>query len=430
MGSISSFNAQQAPLFSGIRRKNREEQPPEQTEEQPAVVDTGAEEGNQGSETENAETRRRLSRTQKALAIGASVLTLGAGGAAACVIADDSGNGTDTPPVDQPGDPGDPGEPPIDPPDQPPGPTAEELLSAGPFEPSNNELYLPFIYPSDLEMVDAEDPGWTDEERVENITSQLQGYIETLPEDKREQALEVFEQAGEIMDIRLAAGLAMLVNTAGEPAIEPLLNGDIFEEIVIGGIQNPDNVFESQVIPGSSKRRLVLNEKYAHEDFRFFAPFLVHEALHSDARNGRPEEAANHLIQFLILGELLAEHPDMLESKTGLARGQATMLLGVLFNSNSVMEGRGETIFPDGDIPVSDFYNEGPIQIYPDIPSSGSQLLVDILGEMGLEQEDIPDYTKALLEQLDIDELIDLPGGLDPDELQRVAEALTIDLPA
>lgn len=172
--------------------------------------------------------------------------------------------------------------------------TATELLAQCPCEPLDKERFATNVYPTGLTMVPAPDPGFNQEQCVADVTARLEGRLQQRSASERQRALAVFDEASAETDVRLAAGLAMLVGTVGEPAIPVVLDENVFEDGV--GFANAA-IFEQRgltnalaaVVRQDGRFRIIFQERLQHEDFVLFAPVLAHEALHQDILVGRPE---------------------------------------------------------------------------------------------------------------------------------------------
>src|SRR5690606_35872768 len=108
-----------------------------------------------------------------------------------------------------------------------------------------------------------------------------------------------FKQAREIMDVRLAAALAMLVGTSGAPVIDLLLAGE-WDSIGFGPRTRPGWTIG---IDDSDQWDIVIDQSVQYEDFIWIAPVLVREALHAHRGDGagREEEAVAVLMQRVVL---------------------------------------------------------------------------------------------------------------------------------
>ncbi len=313
--------------------------------------------------------------------------------------------------------------------------TAESLLVQCPCQPADHERFNGFVYPSDLPMAPAPDPGWTEEERENAIGTVLDERFANRPDEVRQRALDVWDEARPLMDIRLAAGLVMLVGTSGEPAVDVILDAE-WSVLGFGEMTRPEWTAESDQ---SGPWQIIINERLQHEDFLWFSSILMHEALHAHRGDGvgRQEEATAFLLQRIVLAELLTEYPEIAEQKTSLSRGQMTFLLGLVYNSNTVFEGRGETLYPGGAVDAATIWEDGPASLYREFPTMAPPVLAEILANLGVDaasapdmnDDGVPDFTTELLELLVIDQIVDTPESpLTGEGLLMIGEeALTVE---
>src|SRR5665811_1313026 len=315
--------------------------------------------------------------------------------------------------------------------------TAEVLLAECPCEPADYERFHELVYPSGLPMTPAPDPDWTDEQREVEVAALLEARLSRRSPEVQERARDVFAEARELMDVRLAAALAMLVGTSGEPAIDVMLDAQ-WDSLGFGAKTRPG---WTAGIDDSDQWNIVIDQSVQHEDFLWIAPIMVREALHAHRGDGagREEAAVAVLMQRIVLVELLDTYPEIATQKTSFSRGQLTYTLALLYNSKSVMEGRGETLFPGGEIQVASVWNDALVGQHRESPTLAPPVLGGILDKLGIDASDapdsnddgVPDFTVDLLERLKIEQIIGSPGSpLSAEDVGMIGEtALTIDFP-
>lgn len=313
--------------------------------------------------------------------------------------------------------------------------TAASLLAQCPCEPGDKERFNGFVYPSDLPMTPASDPGWTDEVRRTETGNLLDERFANRAPEVRDRALDVYGEATALMDVRLAAALVMLVGTSGEPAVDVILKGE-WSVLGFGKMTRPEWTAQPDQ---SGPWAIIINEQWEHEDFLWFSSILLHEALHSHRGDGvgREEEATAFLLQRIVLAELVAEYPEVAEQKSSLSRSQMTFLLGLAYNSHTVFEGRGDSLYPEAAIEAATVWDDGPASQYRQFTSIAPPMLSEMLAILGINassapdmnDDGVPDFTSDLLELLVIDEMIDTPESRLTGGIMQVVgeEALTLE---
>lgn len=304
------------------------------------------------------------------------------------------------------------------------------LLDQCPCAPSDFELYSPFVYPSDLPLFDAPDPGLTEAQLERAVRRQLVDYLRRRDPSLLRTGLRLYRDR-HVRDVaadpRLRGALILLLSTPAEPAIDYLLDerDTTIKFVPANTLFNPDNIAEASTAPDGS---LVVsfNEKFQHEALPLLAQIVFHESLHQDpGQQARPEEATARLVQFLLLTQMLAEFPEITDAKTDLLRGQLTQLLALVFNSITVFEGRGDTILPGGAVQVDDYYFEGPVASVAGFNATpGNQLLVEVLANYGYHFDEIPHFSEDLLASLIIPDMA--AAALTPQQIRRAALAMTL----
>lgn len=307
--------------------------------------------------------------------------------------------------------------------------TAADLLS-GCAVPRDEGFFTPVVYPDSSEPLSpAADPGWTVEDRrgaISGLVEERTNGTSTAPE-----AQEVFTRAIERMDIRLAAGLALLVGRV--PAAHFDIINTTFASVEFAPAStfaDPTQIAGSFTRDATGELLILVNERYEHEDPAWFsAAVFTHEPLHHDtALTGRQEEAAARVFELVVTLDLLSDYPEMVDPRTELVRGQLTQLLGVIYNSNTMLEGRCANILPGGAVTVSDMYTQGPIQSETVVETPIGPSIPLLLQHWDQASGDLATHSEELLERLDIDEVLDSPAEPGVPDLVRVAELISLDL--
>jgi hypothetical protein len=291
-------------------------------------------------------------------------------------------------------------------------PAAAGFLDQCPCAPTDTSLFSTFVYPGPPARP-ATDPQLSPAGLEERVTDELEALLARRDPAVAQRALALFGDpaaAAKAPDVRLRAALALLVGTKGEPAAEEIVRGESVSGVMFfdlpllefGGTSVP--VVAAAVTEWPSGRHLILvAEQLRHEHFALFAPLLVHEVLHADPLDARPEEVVNAVLgNTLVTAELLKYYPEVARGRTELSRWQLTFVLGILFNSRTPLEARGEQGMAPGS-PVT-FPNLYEIW-YPSAEQAtpGNPLLARLLRGYGIDAPDGVPFSKDLLARMDID---------------------------
>ncbi len=163
-----------------------------------------------------------------------------------------------------------------------------------------------------------------------------------------ERAWSHFESLSDrIPDAGVRAGLAALVGTAGEPALEHFVAGTgPVSSVRYGSPITPGRVV-GPAGNGDDPAARVVNERYRSEHFALLAPSLVHGLCWTGPGAGHAEEAALHAVLALVHMQLLARTPAIALLGTELARRQNSLAI-TLCNSRHPGEARISVCAPDG----------------------------------------------------------------------------------
>ena len=310
--------------------------------------------------------------------------------------------------------------------------TTEQILRACPCRPFEFDLFHNDVYSESLRQPPASRPeGLSDTEIDQRIADGLEDLLFCRGgDDLVARGLAVFDDPTarvKIRDVALRSALVLLLETPVEPVVEFILNDGPFAAVRFGSDLPRDVVAFVGVLPDGS-RIINFNAIYQFEHPALLAPILAHESLHNMGMALREEEGVATLIQHLVLGQMIRDFPEMLNTTTELSQFELTEFFGLIFNSKNVLESRGE-LFPGG-LLLENFYYQSPVARSPEGATPGSPLLLDVLNVLGLGLTSAPDYSTDLLVSLDIARIIDLPGGLEPSDLRTLADLLHIDLDA
>ncbi|MFL1596244.1 hypothetical protein NQ854_25470 [Rhodococcus ruber] len=232
----------------------------------------------------------------------------------------------------------------------------------------------------------------------------------------------------DIPDLNLRAGAAALLCTFGEPAVEALHSGSLFERVRFGTTPNPNAI--AQVLPaapGDSLPTIVFNERYRFEDFRALSSVLFHETLHQDSQLDAKEELIATAVQVLVYGQHVLANPEVATSGTELARRLNTGLMARI-NSGpgerlGLFTANGPSVLPGAVAPLPSFADAfyPPGTPVPDTP--GNATLRASLALLGATPPPDADFDDATLSY------IDLTPGLTNAQVLELARILRLDVP-
>jgi hypothetical protein len=303
------------------------------------------------------------------------------------------------------------------------------------------------VYSPDVTYSPAPDLGLSPSQLAARARQQLDTVIGARDPSLLPAARAVFNDALLVRRIphpSLRAGLAMLVGTFAESLVDvyraPFLRGAVFRPPGAPGAYAEVRSYRD------GTQEVWFNPLFQHELPGQFATTFAHEALHAGrallGENGRPEEATLHLIDTLVQAVMVKDQPELAFARTRAAVDSSTDVLGIVFNSLSMTAGRGPELFPGADHPdVNSFYQDASsLRNVPDVPSPGEAQLAQVINALGLADvaadptldvngDGTPDFTRSLVERLELDRILDAGQVLSESELRQVASTLTVALP-
>jgi len=236
------------------------------------------------------------------------------------------------------------------------------ILQHPPFAPLKTRLFMPQIYPDSPPP----EPAPARPVNEAQLRSLVQSTLNTRFQGDQQrvaEGLSVFDSpqiAAIIPDPRLGAGLALLLGTAGGGAIEAI-EGEVFESVEFAVPPATDHAYGQVVIdPDTNKPKIIINEKYQHEDPRLLGVALAHESLHQDADAPPAEELMASAIEALTYGQFVEESPGLARSGTELARRQNTKLMALVNSRDAqgnirLLTAQGNSVYPGSNNPLPDF---------------------------------------------------------------------------
>lgn len=309
-----------------------------------------------------------------------------------------------------------------------------KLLEQRPWSPTDIGLFNPSVYPGS-EALPVEGPEPTEEQ----VALWLRQYLSIEfdgAEDKVQAGLDLFNSdvaRQKIPNPSLRAGLAGLLNTFAEPAIETILYAQtnqgkpLFEEIEFGKLE--PNVVATVMPAGDEQFRIVFNEAFRAENPFLFTRTFAHEPLHQDDTNGVYEEGLITALDTLVYLQQLARHPELASEGSWLARFHNTNALARLNSGVGTQLGLLATngnrpILPGSTVDFVSFWDR-----YRDNPTfeatPGNSLLqayLERIGAMDAETCTGTHFDETLLTCLDQHQ-----GVVSAEELFAAAQALRLD---
>lgn len=230
---------------------------------------------------------------------------------------------------------------------------ATEILKQPPFAPTNVNLFSPETFSNATPLQPAPAKPLNEAQIRGQLTSTLASRFRNCRDIQS--GLAVYNDPAIktiVPDPRLRAALASLKGTPGEASIEAIKNGT-FKEVVFAELPGTAVAAAKHDLSGQAKPSILINTRYQHEDFRLFAPSIMHETLHSDATNSNREERINTTLDTMLYGQFALENPSIARSGTELSRRYNTRLMAVLNSRNSDGQLRPFTaeagnVFPGG----------------------------------------------------------------------------------
>ncbi|WP_090721169.1 hypothetical protein [Nitrosomonas sp. Nm166] len=248
------------------------------------------------------------------------------------------------------------------------------ILQNRPLAPTNVNLFSPAAYPNAAPMAPAGGPAPTEEQVAQMGIKYLEDQFPMNPSARRETAA-LFNNpdlVSKVPNPSLRAGLLGLAGTAGEPAIDFVLNAKTDAGLPkvrgIGFDANPwdpadTTVARALVDPNTQQVAYVFNPKYQNENPFQFSSIIAHETLHSDLPISTTEEVTALAIQSSIYLEQLAKHPEMAGDRTELTRRNNTNTLARLNSGAGTSLGlfasnNGKPILPGSQIQATSWFDQ------------------------------------------------------------------------
>jgi hypothetical protein len=289
---------------------------------------------------------------------------------------------------------------------------SENLLESRPFAPTDINLFSPVAYPDATPMTPATGTPPTEAE----ARQMLEAYL-IEGEQNVQEGLALFDNPDLIAKVpnpSLRAGLVGSLGTAGEPAIEFIMNAKTdagLPKVAIIGFS--DTPFDSSnldvaLVIGTAENQMAIpfNPKYKNETPFLFTPTLAHEVLHNDTLNAGYEEITAKAIESSIYLEQLALHPLLAALGTELSRRNNTNALTRLnsgegpklglFQSNA-----NQPVLPGSPLNFTNWFDQFPNTDLNETP--GSEVLLQILALMapGATVPANTNFSMATLEFID-----------------------------
>lgn len=323
---------------------------------------------------------------------------------------------------------------------------APELLAQRPFKPTDNSLFFPSVYPSDLPVVDATGDPPSEEQAKALLEEYLQIRYPDNP-DKVKTGIALYNNPETFLKISsptLRAAFVALMDTAGEPAIDYILHAKTSQgnpKVALARFSRfPDNRGNTiaMVKPfGLDDPEVVViefNERFQAENPFLFTNTFAHEALHQHEKNLNSivEEEVIYTFDTLVYLEQLAYYPELAQSGTWLSRWVNTNALSRL-NSGSGSElglydsNGNQPIWPGSEKDTPSFDDRFTDNPGRDSTSPGNDLLERYLERIREDGHALPDNTDFSVELLHW--ISDNQAEVSPEELIAAAKALKLDVP-
>lgn len=170
-----------------------------------------------------------------------------------------------------------------------------------------------------------------------------------------------------VPDVSLRAALVSLTGTAGEGAINDVLNGK-FASVKFAPASaffNPKGIAEAQLDKTSGQLSIKFNDKYQYEKFQLLSSIFAHEVNHQDPVVGPCEEFTDSAFDTLLGLQILNRDPSIFSGNTTELSQRIATRGSIRINSRdddgnlSLYKGKG--LYPGGLLPdENNFSNEFP----------------------------------------------------------------------
>lgn len=299
--------------------------------------------------------------------------------------------------------------------------SVEALLKGPAFPPTDEEMFLSRVYPSDLPVNPAAAPSTPiTEQQLRTQVNKISG----------QSALEVMDDSAiqaKAQDIRLRAALATTVDSISGGTIDAI-KSDVYSSVAFGHLPTGDGVAAHVIDDGTGHFKIIVNENYRHEDIRLLGILLGHEVLHQDARLSVREELIAHTFEILAYVRHVIKNPKLASQGTGLVRFLNTVAMGLL-NSRQrdglihLLEGRDEYIWPGSNSSV-DYLAQNFIEAGLGLDTPGNEALLysmrQLTGNKEIKEANFDDDTLILLDE-------NINTLFSPEDWIALAEALKLD---
>ncbi|WP_373531433.1 hypothetical protein [Vampirovibrio sp.] len=311
---------------------------------------------------------------------------------------------------------------------------AREFLKKPPFVPKNIDLLGHFSYPESRPYYSAPVKAMSEAELKAGLEKSLTQRFDGNA-SKAKKAAQLFDDPilkAKVPNPQLRAAIVNLVKTAGKGAID-VYKGDVFEGVKHDDFsgkpyENGDGV--SILLPGNTKRSILIDQKYQYEDFRVLSALMVHEAVHQDNISTDTEELIADTIQNLVYGQQLAEDPSLAKVGTQMARSNNGKLISYINSRDSqgtmrIFSDQGKIVMPKStDRPQTSFSAFRGIDSLEDAEfTPGDDYIKSALKAITGKDVPNPNIDGETLDLLDKNQ-----HSLKPATILKIAKALDLDV--
>ncbi|WP_373531432.1 hypothetical protein [Vampirovibrio sp.] len=310
---------------------------------------------------------------------------------------------------------------------------AREFLKKPPFVPKNTDLLGHFSYPESRPYYSAPVKAMSEAELKAGLEKSLTQRFDGNT-SKAKKAAQLFDDPvlkTKVPNPQLRAAIVNLVKTAGKGAID-VYKGDVFEEVKhddFSGKPYENGHGVSILLPGNTKRSILIDANFKGEDFRVLSPLMVHEAVHQDNTSTDTEELIADTLQSLVHGQLLAEEPSLAKAGTEISRLNNARLFSYINSRDSkgnmrIFNDQSKIVMPNSNKPNTNFGSFRNIETLEDAQiTPGSEYLKSAL--KAITGKDVPD---PYLDGETLDLLDKNQHSLKPATILKIAKALDLDV--
>jgi hypothetical protein len=201
--------------------------------------------------------------------------------------------------------------------------SALQLMKGPAFPPTDVNLFSPETYSeaTPTEPAPAPDTPMTEK--------QLRAQVSKFSGKAGLKVMDDPTLRDKILDVRLLAALATLPGTPLTGAIEAFKT-DTFSSVEFGQPPAGEDAIGQVVDDGTGHRKVIVNEKYQHEDIRLLSVTLGHESLHQGSSNSNRVELMNIALESLTYAQSVKKNPSLASQGTELTRRQNTRLMALI----------------------------------------------------------------------------------------------------